>query len=201
MARLAPSGNPGPKEIMNPEDRKPVRAEPEDGFPLDEPPEEELHLSSDMERAAAIASVMRHQALQKEALTQVRIPGKRALLPQLLTLAASTAFAVYIWFGSPAWLEMDPIPLPPKSVEEDVVRSAVLLQVERIQSYRETNGRLPAFLEEAGPRLPGVEYRRLDNRTYRLNARGERVIIHYRSGQPLDEFQESLQALLGSGTD
>lgn len=188
---------------MDSEDRRAVHPEPDEGsaenkaIDLDE----DIKVSSDLERAAVIASVMRHQAQQEEVRTQVQYMGKKALLPQLLTLAASTAFAVYVWFGSPSWLEPDPIPLPPLSVEEDVVRSAVLLQVERIQSYRETNGRLPAFLEEAGPRLPGVEYRRLDNRNYRLNARGERVIIHFRSGQPLTEFQESLEALLGSTPD
>jgi len=184
---------------MKPEDRnQPPPGPPEETAASQEEAEEmDVVLSSDMERAAAIASVMRDQALKEEALAQVRPPGKKPMLPQLGALALSTALAIYVWFGSPGWLEPDPIPPVPLQIEEDVVRTAVLLQVERIRSYREQNGRLPAFLEEAGPRLPGVEYRRLDSRRFQIHGHGERTTVDYVSGQPLDEFRESLQAVLG----
>jgi hypothetical protein len=151
-----------------------------------------------MERAAAIASVMRHQALQKETMARMAPPGYKPLFPQLVALALSTVVAVYVWFGSPGWLGPSPVPPVSLEVEEDFVRSAVILQVERINSYQEQNGRLPAFLEEAGPPLPGVEYRRLDSRTYRIRGRGMQVEVDYNLGDALDEYWAALDEVFGS---
>ena len=187
---------------MAKDDRKPTHSEPDQGSAQGESPAEEVRLSSDMERAAAIASVMRHQAQREEAqLTASPVLKTRPLLTQLSTLAVATAFSVYVWFGSPRWLEPDPIPLPTLEAEEDLVRSAILLQAERIQAYREENGRLPAFLMEAGPVLPGVRYDRLDSRTFRIHGSGERLSFTYSSGEPMDEYQASLEAILGSTLD
>jgi len=75
--------------------------------------EDEVSLSSEGERASLLASVMEHDAERKDAQATVRPLGQRPLGPQLFALAASTLLAVYVWFGSPAWLGPDPAPLRP----------------------------------------------------------------------------------------
>jgi hypothetical protein len=150
--------------------------------------------SSEQERASAIASVLRDQEQKAQVRGRIRPPGDKPLLPQLLYLVLATAVSVYVWFGSPSWLEPDAVPPPPVSVEEASVRLAIFLQAQRIEAYREENGRLPAFLEEAGPRAPGVSYRRMDSRTYLIRGQGERVGLTYTSDQAPDLF-------LGRGED
>jgi len=160
--------------------------------PKDLPPdleeEEDVPLSSKTERAAMIASVMRHQAERSEVRASMRPLGPRPLLPQLMGLAISTALAVYVWFGSPDWLEPAPIPLPPVEVEVATLRLEMFIQAQAIEHYRENNGRAPAFLEEAGPARPGVAYRRLDAQTYLLQGQGDRVRLTYSSGDSLAVF-------------
>ncbi|MFC1791643.1 hypothetical protein ACFL0I_04160 [Gemmatimonadota bacterium] len=172
---------------MEPEDRELILPEGED---------EKLQLSSEDERAAVIASVLRDQAEREEARESTPLPGPKPLLPQLSALAVSTAFAVYVWFGSPGWLEPDPIPLTPVAVEESTVRAVIFLQAQKIEDYRERYGRLPAFLEEAGPGIHGVRYRRLDGQTYRIHGQGDRVGLSYTSGEPLAEFLGSGEGIL-----
>ncbi len=158
-----------------------------------------LKLSSEMERASAIASVLRHQAERKEAQEAVKPVGKKPLLPQLSALALSTAAAVYVWFGSPGWLGPALPPLPPLEVEGAHVATAVYLQTQRIEGYRARNGRLPAFLEEAGPGVPGVRYARLDARTYRVQGQDRRVAVTYTSGEPMDSLVAAVARVLSRG--
>lgn len=172
-----------------------MKLEDQKNFPpdqeSDQEEEQDLTLSSETERAAMIASVLRHQAERKEIRNSVRPLGPKPLLPQLTGLALSTALAVYLWFGSPAWLEPDPIPLPPVAVEVATLRLEIFVQAQAIEHYRATNGRTPAFLEEAGPPRPSIEYRRLDAQTYILQGQGERVRLTYSS-------RDSLAAFLGT---
>jgi hypothetical protein len=146
---------------------------------------EDVSLSSETERAAMVASVLRHQAEREVVRYTMRPPAPKPLLPQLTGLAIATALAVYVWFGSPAWLEPDPIPLPPVEVEVATLRLQMGFQAQAIEHYRTNNGRTPAFLEEAGPPRPGVEYRRLDAQTYELRGQGNRVRLTYTSGDSL----------------
>jgi hypothetical protein len=150
--------------------------------------EEDLSLSSETERAAMIASVLRDQAEREVVREATAAPGPKPLLPQLTGLALATALAVYVWFGSPAWLEPDPIPLPPVEVERATLRLQMFVQAQAIEHYRTNNGRTPAFLEEAGPPRPGVEYRRLDAQTYLLQGQGDRVRLTYSSRDSLSVF-------------
>jgi hypothetical protein len=165
------------------------------------PPElegaEDLSLSSEAERAAMIASVLRHQAEREVVRETTRAPGPKPLIPQLTGLALATALAVYVWFGSPAWLEPDPIPFPSVEAEVAALRLQMFVQAQAIEHYRTNNGRTPGFLEEAGPPRPGVEYRRIDAQTYRLQGQGDRVRLTYRSRDSLATWiGEAGEALL-----
>jgi hypothetical protein len=146
---------------------------------------EDVSLSSETERAAMVASVLRHQAEREVVRGATRTPGPKPLFPQLTGLAVATALAVYVWFGSPAWLEPDPIPLPSMEVERATLRIQMWIQANAIEHYRTDNGRTPAFLEEAGPPRPGVEYDRLDAQTYVLHGQGDRVRLRYSSRDSL----------------
>ena len=164
--------------------------------PKDLPPdlgeeEEDLTLSSSTERDAVVASVMRDQAERTVIRASMWPHGPKPLLPQLMGLAITTALAVYVWFGSPDWLEPDPIPLPPVEVEVATLRLEMFFQAQAIEHYREHNGRAPAFLEEAGPARPGVSYRRTDAQSYQLRGQGDRIRLTYTS-------RDSLLLFLGS---
>lgn len=153
-------------------------------------------LSSEVERATAVASVLRHQKERERIRESVKLPGTKPLFPQLVGLALSTAVAVYLWFGSPGWLSRQPV-LPPLEEEEASVAAAIYLQAQQIEAYRARNGRLPAFQEEAGLPVPGVRYARIDSRSYWIEGRDRRVVMTYRSGEPLDSLGRSLQWILG----
>lgn len=165
---------------MEPKDRKEPLRKPE--------AEEDLSLSSETERAAMIASVMRDQATREEVRFTAPTPGRRPLLPQLVALALSTALAGYVWFGSPGWLEPDPIPLPPVAVEAATLRLQIFVQAQAIEHFRTATGRTPAFLEEAGPPRPGIAYRRLDGQTYLLQGQGDQIRLTYTSTDSLPAF-------------
>ncbi len=178
-----------------------MRSEDQDLPPEEVEEQQAMALSSEMERAAAIASVLRHQAERKEAREAVQLPGRRPLLPQLTALALSTVVAVYVWFGSPSWLEPRLPPPPPLEVEETSVQAAVYIQAQQIEAYRVRNGRLPAFLEEAGPAVAGVRYTRLDARTYRIQGHDQRVAFSYTSGEPMDSLAAAVERVLMGGDE
>ncbi len=158
-----------------------------------EPPAPQL--SSEVERATAVASVLRYQEEHRRARESVKLPGTKPLFPQLAVLALSTAVAVYLWFGSPGWLGHRPA-LPPLEEEEASVAAAIYLQAQQIEAYWARNGRLPAFQEEAGLPVPGARYVRIDSRTYRIEGQDRRVAMTYRSGEPLDSLGRSLERIL-----
>jgi hypothetical protein len=170
---------------MREEDRKNPTAGMEEG-------DQGLPLSSETERAAMIASVLRDQAEREEVRETAPVPGPKPLLPQILWLAVSVVLSLYVWLGSPAWLSPEPIPLPSVEVEEATLRLQIFLQAQALERYRRDNGRIPAFLEEAGPPRPGIEYRRLDGQSYLLRGVGERVNLTYMS-------RDSLPGFLGPG--
>jgi len=163
-----------------------------------EPPVREV--SSEEERARALAEVLRHQAEHARA-RRLAVKPPRPFLYRFVPFALSTALAIYVWFGSPAWLQPDPIPEPTLQEERSTLRLVMFLQAQRIELYRRTTGRLPAFLEEAGPPLPGIVYRRLDARTYRLYGHTRRQGLVYTSTEPLTEFLDTGEDLLALELD
>lgn len=145
-------------------------------------------LSTEGERAAMIASVLRDQAIREGMRALTPGPSPKPLFPQLVALAVATLLAAYVWFGSPGWLGPHPVPLPPVEVEAATLRLEMFIQAQAIEHYREQNGRTPAFLQEVGPPRPGITYRRLDASTYLLQGHGERVRLSLSSRDSLATF-------------
>lgn len=154
-----------------------------------------VSLSSEGERASLLASVMKHDAERKDAQAAAPALRPKPLAPQLLALGVSTLLAVYVWFGSPAWLSADPLPLPPLAEEGSVVRASVWLGAQQVEAFRRRNGRVPGS-QEVGPLPPGVSYERLDARHYILAGRGDRIGVTYASGQPQDDLLRAVGEVL-----
>lgn len=163
------------------------------------PQEKDVSLSSERERASLLASVLRHDAERKEAQASVRPLGPKPLGPQLAALAVSTALAVYVWFGSPAWLGPDPVPVPSLAEEGAALKASVWLGAQQVEAFEARNGRIPSSLE-VGPLPPGVRYQRLDARSYLLVGEGGRVGVTYSSEEPQDDLLAAVQGLLGAET-
>lgn len=123
-----------------------------------------------------------------------RSQGPKPLDRQLVLLATATVAAVYLWFGSPGWLNRPPPPQPTLAEEASAVRAALWLGVQQVETFRRSSSRVPGG-QELGPLPPGVDYRRLDARSYLLVGTGGRMRVSYTSLEPLDELLEAARQL------
>jgi len=114
---------------------------------------------------------------------------------RLAALAASTGLAVYVWFGSPSWLNPDPGPLPPLEVEASTVRASVWLAAKQVEALEARSGRVPGP-QEIGSLPPGVHYERLDAHRYLIIGQGNRYSVTYTSGESQGPFLEAARELL-----
>lgn len=150
-------------------------------------------ISDDKERAKVLEEVLRDQA-RREVLRDVAYRRPAASFRVRAAAAALGVAAAIFWLFPIPGLEPDvPFPLPP--MEEDAgLRVAAFIQAQQVEAFRRASGRLPDVLRETGEPLPGIDYERLDARTYRLRGWTERDTIDWVSS-------DSLPALLGdSGT-
>ena len=158
-------------------------------------------LSTESERAAMIASVLRDQETRKGIRALTPGPAPRPVLPRFLVLALSTVLAAYVWLVPPGWVGPDPVPAPPIGVEGATLRLEIFIQAQAIENYRLENGRTPGFLNEVGPPRPGITYRRVDADTYLLKGQSERLQLTYSSQDPLAPFLGSSGESLLTGTE
>lgn len=179
---------------MNNEDPQEVDL---DAIDLDE---EELPESSERERASLLASVMKDQAQRDEAKAKTFTQGPKPLGPQLIALALSTVVAVYVWFGSPGWLDPTPPPPPSMAEESSAVQVAVWLGIQQVEAFRLGSGRVPGA-QELGPLPPSVEYQRLDAQSYLVAGMGNRVGVTFSSGEPMDQFHAAIQEVFAEAGD
>lgn len=158
---------------------------------VDQPPEPgdpRRRVSDELERARALADVLRDQeeriavAVLGEERRQRRAGGRRG------ALAVTWLAVAYIWLGSPSWLSIEPPPQPSVMDEARALRLNVFFQSQKIEAYRMTRGRLPYVLEEAGPPFRGIEYRRTDSRYYELRGESDRVHVRYESQRSALDF-------------
>ena len=165
---------------------------------ISQPDDTEVSLSSEGERASLLASVMKHDAERKEAQASLPYSGPKPLGPQLAALAASTLLAVYVWFGSPAWIDPDPIPLPSLAEEGAAVRTAVWLGAQQVEAFEARNGRTPNP-QEVGSLPPGVRYERVDARNWILAGQGDLVQVTYSSGETQESLLGAVREMLAGG--
>lgn len=151
-------------------------------------PPERLEPSAEEERDAAVEAVLRlvEERLEAQAAARrarpVVTPVRAALAAVSLVLAAVAWAVPESWIGPAALPDVDPVAV------ESGLRLAMAAQVERIRIFRSDRGRLPDALRETGVPPDGLEYRRLDARSYLLRGRAEGVVVEYRSGDSLAEL-------------
>ena len=147
------------------------------------------HLSDDKERNKILEEVLRDQA-RREVLRDVVYRRPAASLRMRIAAGVLAAVALAMWVVPVGWLRADvEFPLTPAQ-EEAGIRLAAFLQAQQIEVFRQETGRLPDILRETGEAVPGVEYRRVDARTYELTAMTERDTVRWMNS-------DSLPALLG----
>lgn len=155
---------------------------------MSQPPEpEKKGVSTSDERARALAAVLRDQN-ERTARGPVPAAAPGNQRTRLLTFVVSFGLAVWVWFGSPSWAQPYVPPAPTPVEVEAGIRMAMYLQMQRIEVFREENGRLPLSLDEAGERLRGVEYEQITAEVYRLRGWAEGFHVTYVSAQSPHEF-------------
>jgi hypothetical protein len=122
--------------------------------------------------------------------------GRRRKLRRAVTLAAALAITAYLSLNPPSWLKPQPVPPPTPAERSAGDRFAIYLQAQRIESFRNTTGRLPSTLSEAGEPMPGIRYDLLSDKTYALTSERDQA-IHYSSRDSLGTFLGGSMTLLG----
>lgn len=154
-----------------------------------------LRVSAEHERARALAEVLRHQEEKAEATRRAEARRRRRERMRAAVVVLAWLAAAWVWVLPPSWARIGP-PEPPTLAEEArALRFRVYLQVEAIEAYRRTHGRLPDVLAEAGPRFTEVGYVRVDSRRYELEGRSSRVLVRYVSDEPPKTFARETAGL------
>jgi hypothetical protein len=157
-----------------------------DPSPLDRDRE---NLSDDKERNRILEDVLRDQA-RREVLRDVAYRRPSASLrTRIVTLVLAVAALVLWLIPIPFLRPAIAFPLPPEE-EEAGMRLAAYVQAQQVEAFREVTGRLPDMLRETGEPIEGIDYERLDARTYQLSSSTERDTIRWVS-------TDSFPALLG----
>ena len=122
--------------------------------------------------------------------------GRRRKLRRMTILSAGLAIAVYLALNPPTWLQPQPVPPPTPEVRAASDRFAIYLQAQRIESFRNSTGRLPSTLAEAGEPMPGIRYDLQSDGTFALTSERDQA-IRYSSRDSLGTFLGGSMTLLG----
>ncbi len=141
-------------------------------------------VSDESERAQAVSAFLRDQDERQKKALERAASRRRISRARRIAVSAMWIGIAYIWVGTPGWLTVEPPPVPTVADESNALRFNVYLQSQRVEVYRAESGRLPYVLDEAGPRLRGMEYRRRDNSQYQITGRTDQVELQYHSRQP-----------------
>lgn len=152
-------------------------------------------VSSGQEAADAVADVLRHAAERDEAARKAEQKAAPKGNPKwMLPLAMNLGvLAVYFLVAQPSWTQVNPIQAPPSAERVEQLRRAMVIDaIGRIESYRQSNGRLPVSLVDAGSN-PGtveqVEYQPTGDSAYVLiGSVGEEDIVYDSSTMTVEQF-------------
>lgn len=155
-------------------------------------------LSDERVREYVVAEVLRDQEAKSMAWRASERGGaSRGRIATALVLCLA---ALYVWLGSPTWLDPPPPPEVEPAHEEAALRLAVVLQAQRVLDFRAAQGRLPDVLWETGEPLPGLGYRRIDARTFELTGTGVQRRVVFSTRDSLGTFAGPARPLVG-GTE
>lgn len=151
------------------------------------------------ETADLVAQVLEDQKRREAAQTRKVEPSSARGRVAAISLPLLATFSFYLWFATPAWVT--PTQPDPVSLEDAAagLRVAMYFQAQRIEQFRQENGRLPDTLAETGAAPPEMSYERLDARTYRLSGQSRGSELTYVSNEPLAVFVGDAMGRLGIG--
>lgn len=165
-----------------------------DGQDTEHPAARSLSLAAERDRV--VEDVLRDQAAKEQARkSSTRRPGTTP--GRVAALMVLALLSIYLWTWSPSWLAPAGPPELALGTEQAGLRVAMYIQAQRIEDFRDTRGRLPDVLREAGEPLPGMLYDRIDARTYRLRGAGDRVRLLYVSSDSLQIFAGDSPTIVG----
>jgi hypothetical protein len=80
--------------------------------------------------------------------------------------------------------------MPPENaaLQDASLRLGMAMQFQRIDRYRQANGRLPQSLDEVGAPMQGITYERVGADQFVLRGRNGGVSLTLRSTDPVREF-------------
>jgi hypothetical protein len=132
--------------------------------PQDRPPDKDeikpFHardVSSGQETADVVAAVLKHAAERDVAAKKKTTPKPEPvwMLPMGLTL---TVLAAFLLIAPPPWIVVNPIAAQAPEDQLTKLRASMWLYINKIETYRLTNGSLPQTLAEVGEEVEGLDY-------------------------------------------
>lgn len=148
-------------------------------------------LGTGQETAETLAEVLKHAAERDE---KARLKQKPKAPPKwMLPLGVNLGvLAVYLLVAPPDWVVLNPIEPPPAEQRIEDLRTAIYFQAQRVESYRQENGRLPERLEDVGGASTDVQYIVRGTSQYQLVGSVGTETLVYDSTQSLNEWGGSL---------
>ncbi len=99
----------------------------------------------------------------------------------------------------PEWVFAPPPNMEAPEITAASMRLALVRERQRVERYREQNGRLPATLAEAGGTIPNLEIATSPDGTYLLRAVEGGTVLELHSSENIETFLgNSLQVILGA---
>jgi len=140
------------------------------------------------EAADVVAEVLKHAEEREAAAQKKEVPKgpPKWMLPLTLNLGV---LALYFLIAQPDFLIVNPVtdPRAPTEVVESAKRG-LYMEINKIEAFRESNGRLPQSLDEVGSPLAeqGVEYTVQGDSTYLLimTVQDETIVFDSASDDP-----------------
>jgi hypothetical protein len=121
---------------------------------------------------------------------------RRRRTTRLTAMGVLLAVLLVLAFRPPAWILPPPPPVPTAAEREASVRFSIFLQAQQVDHFRNTRGRLPATLSEAGTPIPGIQYLVQSATSYQLRSIADNSIA-YNSTDSLHAFLGESMAHLG----
>ncbi|MBW3533690.1 MAG: hypothetical protein KY453_00515 [Gemmatimonadetes bacterium] len=154
-------------------------------------------VSDDAERTALLIEFLRDQ--ERRARLWVQKPRRRVPAAATLGIVALISAAAWLWMLPPDWVQPNLPPPVPAEFHEAGLRLGMYLQAQQIEAFRRQRGRLPDVLQETGEPVPGMYYRRLNAREYRLHGVTPRLALTYVSTDSLTIFLSNAHRVVGFG--
>jgi hypothetical protein len=137
----------------------------------------------------AFDQVIKADAEQRGKPADLRRQRKWVLHPVAM-LALLVLFGTVGYLGAvrPAWLFERGMPPENAALQDASLRLGMAMQYQRIDRYRQANGRLPQSLDEVGAPMQGITYERVGADQFVLRGRNGTVSLTLRSTDPVREF-------------